>query len=201
MAAQAIAAAPAASAVVATKKLSFNEDVQPILAENCYACHGTDPGSRKADLRLDRAEHAMRKRKDGDPAIVPGKPDESPLVRRIESKDEKKMMPPPEAHKTLRPDQIALLRQWVAEGAEYEEHWSFIAPKRPPLPSIAADQAKWIRNPVDQFILARLQREKLAPSVEADRRSLIRRVTLDLTGMVPTADEVEAFVADSSPNA
>ncbi|MBM3855976.1 MAG: hypothetical protein FJ399_22950, partial [Verrucomicrobia bacterium] len=115
-------------------KLSFNEQIQPILADNCYACHGTDAGSRKAGLRLDRFEQATAKRKDGGPAIVPGRPEESPLVQRIESRDEKKIMPPPEAHKTLKPEQIALLRRWVAEGAEYEEHWAFLAPKRPAVP-------------------------------------------------------------------
>lgn len=203
----------AKTAAPAAKKLSFNEHVQPILAENCYACHGADPGSRKADLRLDRAEHALRKRKDGDPAIVPGRPDESPLVQRIESKDEKKIMPPPEAHKTLDPEQIATLRQWIAEGAEYQEHWAFVAPKRPAVPAVVAVETgdartrssgvatPVVRNPIDNFILARLQKEKVAPSPEADRRALIRRVTLDLTGIVPTAEEVEAFVADKSPDA
>ncbi len=199
---RAVAATSApAAATPARKKISFNEHVQPILAENCYACHGTDPGSRKADLRLDRAEHAYRKRKDGDPAIVPGKPDQSPLVQRIEAKDEKKVMPPPEAHKTLKPEQIALLRQWIADGAEYQEHWSFVAPQRSPVPAVADDLAKRVRNPIDAFVLARLQKEKLEPSAEADRRSLIRRVSLDLTGIVPTPVEVEAFLADTAPDA
>jgi mono/diheme cytochrome c family protein len=157
-----VSAAVEPARVAVAKKLSFNEHVQPILAENCYACHGADPGSRKADLRLDRAEHAFRKRKEGEPAIVPGKADESPLVQRIEAKDGKKVMPPPEAHKTLQPEQIALLRQWVAEGAEYQEHWSFIAPRRPAVPAVAADMTSSRRNPIDDFILARLAREKLA---------------------------------------
>jgi hypothetical protein len=194
-------AAPRGGSSLPRAKVSFNEHVQPILAENCYACHGADSGSRKADLRLDRAEHATRKRKEGDPAIVPGKPEASPLVQRIESKDEKKMMPPPEAHKTLKPEQVALLRQWIAEGAEYQEHWAFIAPTRPAVPAVDAAQRSWVRNPVDHFIVARLKQEKLAPSAEADRRSLIRRVTLDLTGIVPAAEDVEAFVNDTSPDA
>ena len=190
--------APAAktAASAAAKKISFNEHVQPILADNCYACHGADPGSRKADLRLDRAEYAFRQRKEGEPAIVPGKPDESPLVQRIESKDEKKIMPPPEAHKTLQPAQIALLRQWIAEGAEYAEHWAFVAPVRPAVPSVARTT-----HPIDAFVRARLAKENLTPSAEADRRTLIRRVTLDLTGIIPTAEEVESFVADKSPKA
>ncbi len=193
-------AVSAAYAAPTPAKLTFNDHIQPILAENCYACHGTDPGSRKADLRLDRAEHAYRKRTEGEPAIVPGKPDASPLVQRIESKDEKKIMPPPEAHKTLKPEQIATLRHWIAEGAEYQEHWAFVAPARTPLPKIQNQKSK-IENPIDAFILARLEKEKLTPSPEADRRTLIRRVTLDLTGIVPTAAEVEAFLADKSPDA
>ncbi|WP_414662934.1 DUF1553 domain-containing protein [Horticoccus sp. 23ND18S-11] len=192
-------ARPASPAM--SRKLSFNEDIQPILAENCYACHGADPGSRKAELRLDRAEHAYAKRKDGGPAIVPGKPDESPLVQRIESKDEKKIMPPPEAHKTLKPEQVALLRDWIASGGIYEEHWAFITPRRPAVPVVDAALTNGVKTPVDAFIRARLARENLSPSPEADRRTLIRRVTLDLTGIVPTPAEVAAFVADQAPGA
>ena len=195
-----VSAAPVAKA--AAPKLTFNEHIQPILSENCYACHGPDPGSRKAGLRLDREEHAFKPLDKGGPAIVRGKPDESPLIRRVESKDEKEMMPPPEAHKILKPEQIALLRRWVAEGAEYQEHWAFIAPHRPALPVIADRKlAAKATNPVDRFILARLAQEKLAPSPEADRRTLIRRVTLDLTGLPPTPAEVETFLADAAPGA
>ncbi|MBL9200696.1 MAG: DUF1549 domain-containing protein, partial [Opitutaceae bacterium] len=186
-------AVPAVVAAAAPAKLSFNDHIQPILADNCYACHGIDAGSRKAELRLDRFEHATAKRKDGGPAIVPGKPDDSPLIQRIESKDEKKVMPPPEAHKTLKPEQVAVLRRWIAEGAEYQEHWAFIAPKRPEVPAAG--------NPIDAFIRAKLASAGLKPAPEADRRALIRRVTLDLTGLPPTAEEVEAFVADKSRDA
>ena len=181
---------------VSAAKLSFNEHVQPILAENCYACHGTDPSSRKAELRLDRAEHAFKAREKGGPAIIPGQPDKSPLVARIESKDVKEIMPPPEAHKTLNPAAIALLRRWIAEGAEYQEHWAFIAPVRPALPEISAAP-----NPVDRFVLARLAAEKIVPSPEADRPTLLRRVTYDLTGLPPTPAEAEAFLADAAPGA
>src|SRR5688500_2188026 len=136
-----VAANPKSGSAAADKErstaLSFNAHVQPILAENCYACHGADPGSRKAGLRLDRAEHAFKPLEKSGPAIIPSKPEESPLVQRIESTDEKQRMPPPEAHKTLQPEQIATLRQWIAEGAEYEEHWSFIPPKRPSVPAVA----------------------------------------------------------------
>ncbi|HXQ80255.1 MAG TPA: DUF1553 domain-containing protein [Opitutaceae bacterium] len=182
-------------------KLSFNEDVEPILAENCYGCHGPDPGSRKASLRLDRAEFAFVPHEKSGPAIVRYEPDKSPLVLRVESKLEKEMMPPPEAHKTLKPEEIGRLRRWVAEGAEYQEHWAFIPPVAKPPPAVTAAPAGSIRGPIDQFIIARLERANLNPSPEADRRSLVRRVTLDLTGLPPSPAEVDAFLADSSSGA
>jgi hypothetical protein len=182
-----------------TGSISFNQTIEPILSQNCYACHGLDSGARKAGLRLDRAQFAFAPHEKSGPAIIPGKPDKSPLIRRIESDDPKFRMPPAEAHKTLKPDQIALLRQWVKEGARYEEHWAFIAPKMPPVP--ATKDVHWARNPIDNFILARLEKEGLTPSPEADKRTLIRRVSYDLTGLPPTPKEVEAFVADNSPNA
>jgi len=180
-------------------KLSFNQTVQPILSENCYACHGPDPGGRKAKLRLDRAEFAYAPHDKSGPAIIPGQPDKSPLVRKIEAKNPKDRMPPPEAHKTLRPEQIALLREWVKRGAVYEDHWSFIAPKPQIVPPVK--QREWVRTAIDNFILARLEKEGLRPSPEADQRSLIRRVTYDLTGLPPSPKEVEAFVSDKSPDA
>ena len=179
-------------------KVSFNEHIQPILSENCYQCHGPDKGTRKADLRLDRAEDAFAARKNG-PAIIKGNPDKSPIITRLFLKDPEEVMPPPETHKTLKPEQVALLRQWISEGAVYENHWAFIAPKRPAEPATA--RTDWARNPVDRFILAKLEKEKLAPSPEADRASLIRRVTCDLTGLPPTPAEVAAFLADSAPAA
>ncbi len=180
-------------------KLSFNETIQPILSENCYACHGPDPGARKAGLRLDRSEFAFAAHEKFGPAIVRGNPDKSPLVQRIESKDPKERMPPAEAHRTLKPDQIALLRRWVKEGAVYQEHWAFIAPKRPTVPETKNRQ--WARNALDGFILDRLEKEGLTPSDEADKPTLIRRVTYDLTGLPPTPEEVQAFVSDGSPDA
>ena len=187
------------SATDGSGRLSFNQTIQPILSENCYACHGPDPGARKAGLRLDRGEFAFAPHEKYGPAIVRGNPDKSPLVRRIESNDPKERMPPQEAHRTLKPEQVALLRRWVKEGAAYEEHWSFIAPKRPATPPTKNHQ--WARNPIDGFILSRLEKEGLTPSEEADRSTLIRRVTYDLTGLPPTPNEVEAFVADGSANA
>ena len=185
----------------APAKLSFNDDVEPILAANCYGCHGPDPGSRKAGLRLDRGEFPFLPHEKYGPAIVRFQPDKSPLVQRVESKKEKEMMPPPEEHKTLRPEEIARLRRWISEGAEYQEHWSFIAPSAKAPPQVPGSLSGWVRNPVDQFIAARLAREHMEPSPEADRRSLIRRVTLDLTGLPPTPAEADGFVADAAPGA
>ncbi len=185
------------------EKLSFNTHIQPILSENCYQCHGPDPGSRKDGLRLDRAEYAYAPHEKSGPAIIRGDAAKSPLVLRIESRDEKEMMPPPEAHKTLKPAEIALLRRWIAEGAEYQEHWAFIAPQRPAVPAVAptSPSAGWAHTPIDAFILARLAKAQLAPSPEADRRTLIRRVSFDLTGLAPSPAEVEAFVHDTAPGA
>ncbi len=180
-------------------RVTFNEHVQPVLAENCYQCHGPDPGSRKADLRLDRSEYAYAPGKDRGPAIVPGQPDKSPLVERIESQDEEERMPPLEAHKTLKPAEIALLRQWVADGAEYQEHWAFIAPVRPKVP--AGPAIAGARSALDAFIRQRLAEAKLTPAPEADKPTLLRRVTFDLTGLPPTPEEEAAFAVDASPGA
>jgi hypothetical protein len=150
-------------------------------------------------LRLDRAEFAFVTHEKYGPAIIRGKPDKSPLVQRIESEDPKQRMPPAESHHTLTPEQIATLREWVKEGAPYEEHWSFIPPKRPAVPQ--TKRQDWARNPIDSFILSRLERENLSPSPEADRSTLIRRLTYDLTGMPPSPEETQAFLADQSPNA
>lgn len=190
---------PSAKVLAPSKKLSFNQTIQPILSENCYPCHGPDPGARKAKLRLDRAEFAYAPHDKSGPAILPGQPDKSPLVRKIEAKNPKDRMPPPEAHKTLKPEQLALLREWVKQGAVYEEHWSFLAPKPQAIPEVK--HPEWARNAIDNFVLSRLEKEGLAASPETDRRSLIRRVTYDLTGLPPTPNEVEAFVADASLDA
>lgn len=182
----------------ATVDIEYNRDVRPILTENCFPCHGTDSAARKAKLRLDRFEDATAQREDSSPAIVPGKPGESELVRRIFDPGDD-IMPPEKAHKTLTSAQKELLKRWIGEGAKYQPHWAFIAPKRPPLPKVRNSQ--WVANPVDQFILARLEQEKLKPAPEADRRTLARRLSLDLTGLPPKPAEVEAFVKDKSPGA
>jgi hypothetical protein len=182
----------------AAEAIQYNRDVRPILSENCFSCHGLDAASRKADLRLDTFEAATAKREDGVPAIVPGKPKESEAIRRILAKDDD-LMPPENSHKALTKTQKDLLRRWVAAGAEYQPHWAFVPPTRPPLPKVK--NAKWVRNPIDQFILARLEQEKLKPAPEAERRTLARRVSLDLTGLPPAPEVVAAFVADNSPDA
>ncbi len=181
--------------------LDFNQDVQPILASNCFSCHGPDPEMRKANLRLDLEESAFKKRPGKPDAIVPGKPDSSELIRRIESKDPHYLMPqsPLGEAKPMKPEEVAILKQWVAEGAHYRPHWAFEKPVRAAVPQVQT--AGWAKTPIDAFILRRLAKEGLRPSPEADKRTLIRRVTLDLTGLLPTPEEVNQFVQDSSPQA
>jgi hypothetical protein len=191
--------ASAAGAIAAPEKISYNEHIQPILAENCFLCHGPDSASRKAKLRLDRFEFATAKRDDL-PAITPGKPEASALVERITSKDDDERMPPLESHKKLTADEIELLKRWVAEGAQYEQHWSLIAPVRPPVPEIK-NQKSEANNPIDAFVLAMLAEKGLRPSASEQPARLLRRVTLDLTGLPPTPAELAAFERDPSPAA
>jgi len=176
--------------------LSFNNKIQPILSENCYHCHGTDSASRKGGLRLDKELEAKAVRPGHQPAIVAGHPEQSEMIRRILSDKPNEAMPPRDNHKPLKPQEIELLKAWIKAGAHYEPHWSLVKPLRPVPPEVAG--TNWGNNPIDHFVLDRLQKENLAPEAEADPRTLIRRVTLDLTGLPPTPDEVEAFVKDSS---
>lgn len=176
--------------------LTFNDHVRPILVDNCFPCHGSDPGSREAELRLDDPEHAFAPRANGLPVIVAGDPDASAVVRRISSVDPKEMMPPPDSRRELDPEEIEIVRRWIAEGAQYQPHWAFMTPKRPSLPD-----GEGPSHPVDRFVVERLKEEGLSLNPEADRHTLIRRVTLDLTGLPPTPDEVQAFVEDDSPEA
>ncbi|MEZ6072218.1 MAG: DUF1549 domain-containing protein [Pirellulales bacterium] len=174
--------------------LEYNRDVRPILAEGCFACHGPDSVARQADLRLDQREAAIEMG-----AITPGEVDDSEMIRRIYSDDEAEVMPPPTAHNQLKPEQKEVLRQWVAQGAEYQPHWSFIPPTRPELPTV--QNTAWPRNEIDYFVLARMEAAGLAPNEAADRWTLARRASLDITGLPPDAEVVEAFVADESPDA
>jgi hypothetical protein len=179
--------------------VTFNTHIQPLLSENCYLCHGPDSGSRKADLRLDRAEFAFKPMKNGQPAITKGQAASSEVIRRLRNKDPKEVMPPPLSHKVVSDRDIALIEKWINQGAAYEEHWSFIPPKRPAVPDVL-DPA-WPKSPIDRFILAHLEKAGLAPAPEADKAALLRRVTLDLTGLPPTPEAVAAFVADTRPDA
>jgi hypothetical protein len=193
---------PACHRDQAKRHLDFNQDVQPILASRCFSCHGPDPEMRKAGLRLDLSEWALRKRPNHPDAIVPRHPEKSELVKRIESKDPHYLMPQiaeGEA-KPMSAGEIATLREWIQEGAVYRPHWAFEVPARPSVPAPNAGSA-WIKTPIDNFILAKLEQADLHPSPEADKAVLIRRVTLDLTGLLPTPAEVSAFLQDTSPDA
>src|SRR5690349_1995087 len=148
----------AASKSKSPGSVDFNRDIRPILSENCYACHGPDQNKRKAGLRLDIRTNAISELKPGNIAIVPGKPSESKLLDRITNKDDDERMPPPKTGKHLTPGQIETLRRWIAQGAEYKQHWAFIAPERPELPIVK--NSRWPRNPVDDFILARLEKSR-----------------------------------------
>lgn len=180
-------------------QLDYNRQIRPILSDKCFKCHGPDAGGRQAGLRLDRRDEALRPAESGERAIVPGKSAESELVRRIFSGDDDERMPPADEKKQLGDAEKELLKQWIDQGAPYQAHWAFVAPRRPSLPAVKA--AAWPRNPVDYFLLARLEREGLQPSPEASRAALLRRLTLDLTGLPPTPAEIDAFVADARPDA
>jgi hypothetical protein len=177
----------------------FTRDVRPILSAHCFKCHGPDESHRESGLRFDVREGAVAKGDSGQLAIVPGEPDASELIRRITSTDETEQMPPPSAKIPLNPAQIETLRSWIKTGAEYQPHWAFAAPRAAAPPEVR--NSNGIGNPIDRFIRSRLERESLAPSHEADRETLIRRVTIDLIGLPPTPEEVAAFVADTSSDA
>ncbi|MEY4938493.1 MAG: hypothetical protein RIQ93_228 [Verrucomicrobiota bacterium] len=193
------AGAPLFSATAPAEKIEFSRDILPILSKNCLLCHGPDEGTREAKLRLDSREGLFRTR-EGFTVVVPGKPSESELIARITSKDEDEVMPPKESHKQLTEAQIALLKRWVAEGAPWGKHWAYEAPRRPAVP-VLKDKSLVARNPIDAFVLARLQAERLKPSPEADRRTLARRLSFDLVGLPPEAKAAEAFLADQRPDA
>ena len=170
--------------------VSYNQDIRPLLSSRCFACHGPDSESREAGLRLDQP--------DGDEgahefAIVPGSVDESEVWTRITSDDSDTLMPPPESHlKAFSKSEQALIRRWIETGARYEQHWAFAAPKKVAAPEV---DSQWSDEPIDRFVLAELESEKLSPSDQADARTLIRRATFDLTGLPPTRDEIHRFVS------
>ena len=186
------------SSLLASEPISFRQHIRPILSANCFKCHGPDPQTREADLRLDRFEEATANH-EGHAAIVPGHVDSSELYKRIMSTDPAERMPPPESNKQLTDEQRELLKGWISEGARYERHWSFAPPKSSPPPKLR--QANWPKNVVDQFVLAELERNEMQPSPPADRYQLVRRVYLDLIGLPPSPDEADRFVHDNRPDA
>ena len=177
-----------------TPDLDFNRDIRPILAENCFYCHGQDSNKRQGDLRLDLRESAIQPG-----AIVPGDAPKSKLVQRIHATDPETMMPPPKSNRRLSAEQKQLLERWISAGAVYQSHWAFVAPVRPPVPAVTRQD--WVRTPIDRFVLAKLEKEGLGPSPEADRLTLLKRLSIDLTGLPPTPQEVDDFLADPSEQA
>ncbi|MEO1991425.1 MAG: PSD1 and planctomycete cytochrome C domain-containing protein [Pirellulales bacterium] len=174
--------------------IDFNRDIRPILSENCFYCHGQDENKRQADLRLDDRQSALDVG-----AIIPGDAESSSLIDRINSHDPDTLMPPPDSHRQLSSEQKEILQRWIEAGALYEKHWAFIPPVRPNVPTIL--DHSWARNPIDHFVLAQLEAFGLQPSQEADRTTLIKRLSIDLTGLPPTPEEVDAFVTDPDPQA
>lgn len=182
-------------------EVTFNAHIRPIFSNTCFACHGFDKSHRKADLRLDTPEGAYAKLKDSEiRAIVPGKPEESAIWKHISSTDPEEVMPPPEFHKDLTSVQKSLIRRWIEQGAKYEQHWAF-SPVRKPVPPAVTKNTADVANPIDAFILAKLEAEKIEPSPIADKATLLRRLSLDLTGLPPSTAEMSAFLSDQNPDA
>ena len=181
------------------QKVDFNYHIKPILSDRCFACHGPDENTMEAGLRFDIEEKALAKLESGLRAIVPGNLNKSEMYHRILTEDAEEMMPPPESNLTLSEYEKALLIRWIEQGAEYKPHWSFIPPEKPAVPEVI--QKEWAQNPIDNFVLARIEQEGLAPAEEADKETLIRRVSFDLTGLPPTVEETDAFLTDNSPDA
>ena len=184
------------------QRVDFNFQIRAILSDRCFKCHGPDPKSRKADLRLDISEGAFAVgKKSKVPAIAPRHPEKSEVIRRITSKDPDEKMPPAESHLQLSSAEIDLIRKWIEQGAEYKSHWAFLPVQTVPVPKVAGPKSKWARNPIDAFVLQRLQREKLDPNIEASKETLIRRLSFDLTGLPPSLEELDRFLADASSDA
>ncbi|RYD33070.1 MAG: DUF1549 domain-containing protein, partial [Verrucomicrobiaceae bacterium] len=182
----------------AAEPVTFNAHIRPILSDKCFSCHGFDKTTREAGLRLDTAEGAYAPLQDDSSlrAIVPGDPKASEVWRRITAKDEDDVMPPTDFHKPLSPGEIALITRWIEQGAKYQEHWSFAPLVRPDVPAVT-QHAEKVANPVDAFVLSNLEGLKIQPSPEADKATLLRRLSLDLTGLPPSPQDVAAFLADT----
>jgi hypothetical protein len=198
LAALALASAPDGDAHPA-RRVEFDRDVRPILMDKCFACHGPDASKRKAELYLDRSDEIFKECDEGRRIVAPGDVEKSELFRRVTADDPDERMPPPQSGKLLSPEQVETLRLWIAEGAPWKDHWAFQKPVRPAPPAVR--DAEWCANAIDRFVLARLESEGLAPSPAAEREALIRRASFDLTGLPPTLAEIDAFVADRSPDA
>ena len=183
------------ASALSAEDIRFNRDIRPILSENCFYCHGQDPKHREAGLRLDVRDEAT-KAHDGVIAIIPGKPEQSEMLKRLLSHDADEQMPPPESNRKVTPAQIELIRRWIAQGAPYEKHWAFVPPEKAPAPKVT--DAAWVRQPFDRFVLAKLEAEKLKPSAEAKPATWLRRASFDLTGLPPTPTDITAFEADVS---
>ena len=183
------------------EQVSYNFDVRPILSDNCFACHGPDANKREAGLRLDIAAEAYKALKEnpGSHALVPGKPKMSAVFQRITSQDTTLRMPPAGSNLKLTPREIALIEKWIKQGAKYESHWAFVPPKKPALPAVK--QKDWVRNEIDYFILAKQEQKGLSPNPVADKERLLKRLSLDLTGLPPSLELMDRFLADSSANA
>ncbi len=194
-----LALATTVRASLGASKIDFNREIRPIFSENCYACHGPDQNKRKAGLRLDRHEEPFKTLESGKAAIIPGDVGKSELIHRITTSDEDDRMPPAKFPRKLTKAQVDTLSRWVKEGANWKGHWAYLPPERPEIPKVK--NKSWPRNEIDFFILSRLEKEGLRPSREADRAKLIRRVTLDLTGLPPTIEQVNTFLADQSAGA
>jgi hypothetical protein len=190
-----------ASLEKSSNEVSYNFNVRPILSDKCYACHGPDANKRKAGLRLDIQDEAYKALKDNPHAhaLVPGDPLHSELYLRISTKDTAERMPPPSFNASLSPEEIEILRKWISQGAKYEKHWAFIPPKQSALPKI--DDKSWAKNEIDYFILNKLQQKGLKPNEGADKERLLKRISLDITGLPPTIPMMDSFARDASPHA
>ena len=187
-----------AAGLTPQEPVDFSREIRPLLSDRCFICHGPDEEAREADLRLDLRAGATADL-GGEAAVVPGKPEESLLMRRVRHERPRRLMPPPRSKLSLSEEEIALLERWIAEGADYEEHWAFVRPERPTVPEV--EDAGWARDDLDRFVLARLEAAGRAPAPEAGRATWLRRVHFDLSGLPPTPEELDAFLADDAPDA
>ena len=183
----------------AAEPVDFGREIRPVLADRCFACHGLDESSRETDMRLDTKEGLYQELDSGDVAVVPGEPEQSAIYTRLVTSDEDMRMPPVDSGKELSSEEIEAIKRWIDQGAEWKQHWSLMPIERPELPT--AGSTTWGRNEIDRFVAARLEKAGLTPSPEADKTTLIRRITYDLTGLPPTPEEIDNFLADSSDQA